>query len=372
MIVSILAKERLKRKEKVIRENRIPTTKTGQGMKVTVVTTMRNEAPHLLEWVAHHRAAGITDFLIYTNDCQDGTEALLELLPNVTHVPLEGGKKPPQWRALRAASRHPIVDSSDWICCIDCDEFINFNSGLHAISDVIHQVDADAIILPWRLFGNSGLIEAGEGLTIERFTRASPEDMLYPAIGSYFKTLFRGKGPFRQLGVHRPKQRNPHRHKLPKWVDGSGQAISGQLAENDGRIMNWGMPIARDLIQLNHYSVRSVEEFMIKRIRGLPNHQEKPIDLTYWVERNFNDVEDTTISHMVDETKDQLANLMNLPGVETALTVSKLWHKDRFEALMKDPGELNLFGRIILAGSSVSPSEERARKLVEAYQIANR
>ena len=76
-------------------------------MKITLVTTMRNEGPHLLEWIAHHRAAGVSDFLVYNNDCEDGTEALLELLPDVVHVPLEGGKKPPQWRALKAAWDHP-------------------------------------------------------------------------------------------------------------------------------------------------------------------------------------------------------------------------------------------------------------------------
>ena len=73
-------------------------------MKITLVTTMRNEGPYLLEWIAHHRAAGVSDFLIYTNDCDDGTDALLDVLAAaeiITHVPQIPGKRPPQWQALR-------------------------------------------------------------------------------------------------------------------------------------------------------------------------------------------------------------------------------------------------------------------------------
>ena len=372
MIVSILAKERLKRKEKVIRENRISATKTGQGMKVTVVTTMRNEGPHLLEWIAHHQAAGVTDFLVYTNDCEDGTGALLDLLPGVVHERLEGGKKPPQWRALKAAWEHPVVQAADWLCCLDCDEFINLNNSLRGIVDLINAAQSDAILLPWRFFGNSGHINADVALTVNRFSYAAPDDMLYPAIGSYFKTLFRREGPFRQFGVHRPKQKNVERHGIPIWVDGSGRPLPAQLAGNDGKIMNWGAPIARDLVQLNHYSVRSIEEFMLKRSRGLPNHQEKDIDLTYWVERNFNDVEDNSIQHMVPKTEQRLKELFEVAGVRDAFEDSLKWHKVRFQTLMRDPRELNLYGRLILAGSSTAPSSQTARDLVKAYQIANR
>ena len=49
-------------------------------MKVTAVLTVRNEGAFLLEWLAHHRAVGITDFLVFSNDCQDGTDRMLDRL----------------------------------------------------------------------------------------------------------------------------------------------------------------------------------------------------------------------------------------------------------------------------------------------------
>ena len=270
-------------------------------MKITIVTTMRNEAPHLLEWIAHHRAAGVTDVLIYSNDCEDGTDDLLDVLASagvVHHIRQQTSEKPPQWRALKAAWDHTAVAEADWVSCIDCDEFVRLGNGLRDLPQLISCVDADAILLPWRLFGNNGHIALDTAATIQRFTRAAPEVLLYPAIGSYFKTLFRRNGPFRQLGVHRPRQKDAEKHGAPRWVDGSGRPAPDGLANMDSRIMNWNQPADRDLVQLNHYSVRSAADFMIKRARGLPNHVKKKIDLTYWVERNFNAVEDTSISPM--------------------------------------------------------------------------
>lgn len=336
-------------------------------MKITIVTTMRNEGAHLLEWIAHHRAAGVDGVLVYVNDCEDGTEALLNLLPGVEVIPLNAGDKPPQWRALKAAWDHPMVTGADWVACLDCDEFININKDLRGVPDLIETAGGDAIMLPWRLFGHGGHADLSDIPTTQRFTRSAAPDMLYPAIGSYFKTLFRRDGPFRQFGVHRPKQKNAERHGLPDWRDGSGQVLRGALPGNDGQILHWGAPIARDLVQLNHYSLRSAADFMIKQDRGLPNHQSKRIDLTYWVERNFNTVEDRTIDAMADGTAEILAQFMKIDGVAAAQTACRDWHKARFEALLATPEGLKLYGRLLLAGGSEVLPKGTAMALVRAY-----
>ena len=45
-----------------------------------IITSMKNEASFILEWVAYHRVIGFTDFLVYTNNCEDGTVEMLERL----------------------------------------------------------------------------------------------------------------------------------------------------------------------------------------------------------------------------------------------------------------------------------------------------
>lgn len=340
-------------------------------VKIAIVTTMRNEAPYALEWIAHHKALGVTDFLVFTNDCEDGTPELLSPLPGVTVIEQGPGDKPPQWRALKAAWDHPVVQGADWVMCLDCDEFINLGSDLSSLHDLVSRVDADAIVLRWRLFGAQSATSDLAAPITERFTRAAPEDMLFPALSSFFKTLFRRDGPFRQFGVHRPKQKNPERHGRPVWVDGSGAPASAQLGENDDQIMDWGRPISRDLVQLNHYSLRSAEEFMVKRARGLPNRQSKQIDLTYWVERNFNAVEDRSIARFRAATAAIESEFLKIPRISEALSHARDWHRARFESIIEDETEQKLFSRLILAGSSDVPDRETSMRLINMYRAAN-
>ena len=59
---------------------------------VTVFTTMKNEGPYMLEWVAFHKSIGVDHFLIFTNNCEDGTDDIARRLQDLglaTHVPNE-------------------------------------------------------------------------------------------------------------------------------------------------------------------------------------------------------------------------------------------------------------------------------------------
>ena len=52
-------------------------------MRFTAVLTVRNEAAFLIEWVAHHLGIGFTDLVVLSNDCDDGTDAMLDRLAEV-------------------------------------------------------------------------------------------------------------------------------------------------------------------------------------------------------------------------------------------------------------------------------------------------
>ncbi|MDB4053693.1 glycosyltransferase family 2 protein [Octadecabacter sp.] len=59
-------------------------------MRITAITPMKNEGPFILEWLAYHLMIGINDFVVFTNDCEDGTDAILERLDElglVRHLP---------------------------------------------------------------------------------------------------------------------------------------------------------------------------------------------------------------------------------------------------------------------------------------------
>ena len=49
-------------------------------MRALAILCVKNEGAFLLEWLAHHRATGFTDFLVFSNDCSDGTDLMLDRL----------------------------------------------------------------------------------------------------------------------------------------------------------------------------------------------------------------------------------------------------------------------------------------------------
>ena len=337
------------------------------GPTITLVTAMRNEGPFVLEWIAHHWALGVTACVVVTNDCDDGTDALLDRLMEageVVHLRQEARPGKVQWQALSLAEETGAVRDADWVLPLDCDEFVNLRPPLATLPDLIAAAGAaDAIVLPWRLFGHGGHLRFAEDPVTERFTRAIPEDALFPGFARSFKTLARWKGgPFRRLGIHRPRGDMSD----SVWIDGSGRRLPADFAGAGGRIVLMTPRIESGLVQLNHYSLRSAEDFLVKRARGLPNRAGKK------AERNFNNVEDSTIARQREATARETARLLALPGVAAAQAACVAAHRAKIAALLATREGATLFSRLALLATSVPPPAEEALALLRLMHAAGR
>jgi hypothetical protein len=340
---------------------------------ITLVTAMRNEGPFALEWIAHHKALGVTDFVIVTNDCDDGTDALLDRLAEageIVHLRQEAKPGKVQWGALALAEGTETVRGADWVMGIDCDEFINLRPPLATLPDLIAAAgDADAVVLPWRFFGNGGHATFAPDPVTERFTQAIPEDALFPGFARSFKTLARWNGgPFRRLGIHRPRGDMSD----SVWLDGSGRRLPADFAGTSGRIVLMTPRIESGLVQLNHYSVRSTEDFLVKRARGLPNRAGKRIDALYWAERNFNTEEDASIARHRPGTARETARLLSVPGVAEAQAAAIAAHQAKIAAILATAEGATLYSRLALLPSSVPPAHAEALRLLSLIRAAGR
>ena len=157
---------------------------------------MKDEGPYILEWLAYPRAIGFTDFLIYTNDCSDGTDLLLDRLQHngiVTHVRNKVLKRGPHLSALKYAKDHHLYSGADWAYVCDADEFLNIKIGNGHVEDLIaHFADADAIPVAWRLFSNNGHLAQFPGLCTEVFTDAQPQNAQSGEKGRFVKSSPKG------------------------------------------------------------------------------------------------------------------------------------------------------------------------------------
>lgn len=279
-----------------------------------IVTTMKNEGAFILEWLAYHRAIGFDDFIVYTNDCTDGTDTMLKLLMKKGFVEhrenrfREMGLKP-QHAALQMAEDEDVIQDASWVACIDVDEFVNIKIGDGTLDTLFDAVpDANLISMTWRLFGNADIHAYTDAPITRQFTRCAPEFARKPHQAWGFKTLFQNTGIFKKLGVHRPKGLNPQLWEAINWVNGSGAPLPRDMYRNGWRSTT--DTYGYDLVQLNHYAVRSAESFLVKRDRGRVNHVERDQGLAYWFRMNNNFEEDGSIMARLPIMEKELAALM--------------------------------------------------------------
>ena len=298
-----------------------------------IFTTMKNEGPFMLEWVAHNLSLGFDGLIIYTNDCVDGTDLIacrLDELGLASHVPnpvKPGGN--PQHQMLRRARKHPMVLRADWLMCLDVDEFINVTTGARTIQSLIEASGApDAISMAWRLFGCGGIEAFSDAPVTEQFTLCDhPTDH---ASGRAYglKTLFRNNGSFGRFGPHRPKDIPEDRLSDLRWCDGGGKPYPAA----DVGWRAWP-GFGHGLGRIHHYAVRSVESFMVKRDRGRTNHIHVDQAESYWRDMNINRVEDHSIRALADRARPVLDGLMGDQVLGRLHREACDWHRSRVAEL---------------------------------------
>ncbi|CUH77024.1 glycosyltransferase family 2 protein [Tropicibacter naphthalenivorans] len=314
----------------------IPDGSTGR----VIVACMKNEAPYILEWIAYHRAIGFDNFLIYTNDCEDGTQHILTHLQSLGIVQHRDNSKwrgkSPQQHALDKALKEPIVQNAAWVAHLDVDEFINIRCGNGTVDDLLNHVpDATHIAMTWRLFGHGDVTTLQDRLVIEQFDACAPKYCPKPHTVWGFKTFFRNTGAYGKLSCHRPNKLQPGFEASVKWVNGSGVDMTDAFIKNGWRSSQ--RSIGYDLVQLNHYALRSLDSFLVKRQRGRALHVDRTIGLNYWVRMDWNDNRDVTIQRNIPRVRAAVADLLADPVLADLHARGLAWHQARAETLRNTP-----------------------------------
>lgn len=295
----------------------------GDLVRYTVVCSMRNEGPFIVEWVTWYRMLGFTDIVVVTNDCTDHSPPLLDALAAagwVTHLV----RDVPDARRicavkLDAAKALPQVAGADWVMVCDVDEFLVIHLGDGRIGDLIGSVTPGflGMSISWRVFGTGGAQTWQDGLTHRQFTRAAP---LRHGLASWIKSIHAHPGWFWRLGEHGPKNlRARHADAWGKpgmrWVNADGVDVDEWQPR--GAYLRWLRPDLRSWAsaQINHYMLRSVESFGLKRgtlssVAGVDRYTDK-----YFTNCNRNEEEDLSALRHAAEFDALHAQAMALPGV---------------------------------------------------------
>ena len=301
----------------------------------TVITTFKNEAPYILEWVAHYRTLGFDNIVVYTNDCSDGTNRILRRLEELGEVTFRinnVGAGGIHRSALRQAGNLEVVQNSDWLFVCDIDEFLNIHVGNHRVDDLIaaSRPEVDAIAIPWKIFSNNGRAILRNALVTEQFTDAELPPVEGGATRRFVKTLFRPSDKIGRIGLHGPVLKPEHAEAYLWATPGdtrlSRQSLGGHVPP----------PFGIGTAQLNHYAVRSVESYLLKKHRGRANHMSENLSTEYWDRWNRGGAEDRSIERYLPAIKEWMEVYL---GDETLSRLHRRgfrWHKALLAKLLEE------------------------------------
>ena len=328
-----------------------------------ILTCVKNEGPFLLEWVAFHLSIGFDHFLIFTNDCVDGSDLIADALADrgiATHVRnTDFEAKGPQWTAMNSKETRQALAEADWAIHLDVDEFLNIRPG-HDRLDALTVLNADAISIPWRFFGNAGIMEFNDAPITQQFTRCGPYPVMFPRQALMFKTLFRPSEKLDRAGVHAPRPAKGVRLTDLNWINGDGRPVSEQFSPKTA-VMH-GPDFGNALAQINHYALRSMASFLVKAERGLPNHGHVPVDVSYWARRNFNDIEDRSLADRA--TAQMFAGDAMLEALHDDACN---WHRTRIAAILATATGVEFFSALAVLGNTRVPPDQDIRRLYDAF-----
>jgi SAM-dependent methyltransferase len=323
-------------------------------MGTTLLATMRDEAPFILEWVAYHQAIGFERIIVFSNDCIDGTDKVLSALETagqVIHVP---HKPVPEKLVAEQISQyvleHDLIPDGDWVIWLDADEFLNIREGQGTVNDLIAATgSARGMCISWRVFGDAGQGSFSGSFIAEPFTSCAEPGEAWQNV----KTLFQMGPDVVELFQHKPILSTTFWKQGRTFLSSSGKTLSqksqymklwsqgkkrGKIATDEA---GW------DIAQINHYAVRTKRLFEYKKARGRIGAANKGgkarYTNAYYKGLNLNADTDTSIlrwSNTVAIAAKQLADLIR-PSLDIQTLITEGYPEDTIQPPKLNEQSLN-------------------------------
>jgi hypothetical protein len=290
-------------------------------------SAQKNEGPFLLEWIAFHKVVGFTDIVIYSNDCTDGSDVLLDRLAaagEVVHRRHDPGPDvKPQMNAARLVIEEGILVTGDWVMWLDLDEFLYVEPGRHRVDDLIAAIGpAEGVSVAWRHFGDGGNAEWPGRHVSPHFILAEHRRRPRPP---QCKTLFRYGPMVTGLHLHRPLLREGASYETFPLI-GSDRLPMPDLVYDSRRPSPWnriaGSQKVYRLGQVAHFFARTADLYVEKKVQrgrgfaeaGLGPNTRHSLETRY----NPNETEERMLLVHEAATVAEMGRLYALEGVAEA------------------------------------------------------
>ena len=223
--------------------------------KLIIITTLKNEAGFVKEWLEYHKLMGVDKFIIYDNESSDNLKEVLQ--PYIDSGEVVYDYCPGDYKILQTKLINETIrkyrNKTRWIALIDVDEFI-VPVNQENIPDAISEIEKDlgrkiyALAINWVMYGYSGHRNKPAGLVIENYTK-------HDGIDPHVKSIINPRA-VSHCFVHYAVGL----FGLPVEITEKGATV------REGKLKNLsGAGIEK--LRLNHYYTRSYEEH-VQKIKG--------------------------------------------------------------------------------------------------------
>ena len=266
--------------------------------RFAIVAIIRNQAPYIVEWMAHHLALGFEDFVLCIYGCSDGTARVtrrLAAMGYARHHKITVEDEDPTGSALKQIADFEEITGADWVALGSIDRFLNIHRGHGGLSDLVSDclAETDALLIEDRVFGSNGVDVLNGNRVTDQFTQRS----------------------------------------VQPETSGPGVRIARALSA-------LGAPqapvvITPDTAQSNWYACRSRDDLAARL--ATPGSQEPADILSQWRKNDLNDEMDTTIRRYDTWFEKYRKHLISDRRLRLAQAAGLNWHKERAEAARTDP-----------------------------------
>lgn len=293
-----------------------------KDQKIAIGAIFKNEGPYILEWIAFHRVIGVDYFFIADNDSTDGSGELLRALEDLgyikyLHFPTSLSEPPqlPAYRELMARYSH----LADWVVFIDADEFaipsdnLSIKNSLRKILE--NSQGIGAVALNWATYGSAGRKEYSSELVIERFPKRASKDF---GVNRHYKSVVR-------VAAYDSTHQNPHLFNLKSGYHYVG-ADGKSLVHDVKGIKGLSEHVCWENLKINHYIVKSYDEFLFKKNRGratVNGNAGLNRNLSFFNGHDKNDEQEKVDYDLITKTKSELESMrkkLSKKGISVKVT----------------------------------------------------
>lgn len=245
------------------------TLTTHQRFEFGVCAVFKDESRHLGEWLEFHSIMGVEHFFLYDDGSTDDSVDILQPWIEQGLVTLRRSRNRKQKDIYNHCLRHGAARCR-WIAFIDIDEFL-FSPEASTLPLIMRRYSSlPGVFVHWILFGSNGHIHPPHSGTLSSYTRsmgqeASIRDCFEHGQGgprSEYVTGWARDGksivdPRKviEMGIHRPH------------IVRQGSIVNETLGAAAGKTPP-GTPFTCNVLRINHYWSRSIDELTAKILRG--------------------------------------------------------------------------------------------------------